>query len=322
MGAGPDASRSDVRVAPPIIGVVGPTASGKSDLAVALAARLPVEIIVADSRQVVRGMDIGTASPDDAARQAVPHHLLDVVDPDEPFTVADWVRIARVVVDEVAARGRIPMLVGGTGLYVEALVEGHEYPSGSHSAELRAQLTERLETDGLGPLADELAARDPETAFATDLRNPRRVLRALERATLAGGPVRPTRRAYPGRVALVAPSRPRAVLYRRIDERARAMFDGDALLDEVRTLQAAGFGPELRPMTGHGYREAAAVLAGTMSVEAAIDQTARGTRRYAKRQLSWFGRMARVMWLPVGERAADDRAVVAQAERVLRAALS
>jgi tRNA dimethylallyltransferase len=322
VATGSGASRSDARATPSIIGVVGPTASGKSDLALALATRLPVEILVADSRQVVRGMDVGTAAPDAAARAAVPHHLLDLVEPDEPFTVADWVRMARPLVEEIAARGRIPMVVGGTGLYVEALVEGHDYAAESRSADLRAELTDRLVTDGLGPLVDELAARDPDTAAVTDLRNPRRVVRALERATLAGGPVRPSRQPYPGRVALVAPSRPRTTLYRRIDERARAMFTTGGLLDEVRALQARGFGPELRPMTGHGYREAAAVLAGTMGVEAAIEQTARGTRQYAKRQLSWFGRMTRVMWLPMGEREADDPAVVAQAERVLRAALS
>ena len=323
MATGSCGPQPDARVvSPPIIGVVGPTASGKSDLALALATRLPVEILVADSRQVVRGMDVGTAAPDAAARAAVPHHLLDVVEPDEPFTVADWVQRARVLVAEIAARGRIPMLVGGSGLYVEALVEGHEYAADSRSPDLRAQLTERLTTEGLDPLAEELAALDPDAGAVTDLRNPRRVIRALERATLAGGPVRPMRQPYPGRVALVAPSRPRATLYRRIDERARAMFTTGGQLDEVRALHARGFGAELRPMTGHGYREAAAVLAGAMDVEAAIEQTARGTRQYAKRQLSWFGRMTRVMWLPVGERAADDPAVVAQAERVLRAGIS
>jgi tRNA dimethylallyltransferase len=267
-------------------------------------------------------MDVGTASPDAAARAAVPHHLLDVVEPNESFTVADWVARARTLLGEIAARGRIPMLVGGTGLYVESLVEGHRFSPDSQSPVLRAELTERLSADGLGALADELMARDPEAAGVTDLRNPRRVIRALELATLAGGPVRPSRVPYPGRVALVAPSRPRAALYRRIDERTRAMFTTGGLIEEVRTLQERGYGPELRTMTGHGYREAAAVLSGTMSVEAAIEQTARGTRHYAKRQLSWFRRMTRVMWVPVGERAADDPAVVAQAEGVLRAALS
>ncbi|HET8777056.1 MAG TPA: tRNA (adenosine(37)-N6)-dimethylallyltransferase MiaA, partial [Candidatus Limnocylindria bacterium] len=135
--------------ASPLIAIVGPTASGKSDLALALAQRLPVEIVVADSRQVYRGMDIGTAKPDAAARASVRHHLLDVVDPDEPFTVAQWVERARALVPEIAARGRLPMVVGGTGLYVAALVDGHDYASQPWSPEIRQQLTDELATDGL-----------------------------------------------------------------------------------------------------------------------------------------------------------------------------
>ena len=137
--------------APPILGVVGPTASGKTELALALAQRLPVEILVADSRQAVRGMDVGTAKPDPAARAAVPHHLLDLVDPDEPFSVALWVDAARASVADVVARGRLPMLVGGTGLYVEALLHGHDYAAQAWSPEVRAALVERLEVDGPRP---------------------------------------------------------------------------------------------------------------------------------------------------------------------------
>ena len=141
---------------PPLLGVVGPTASGKTDLALALADRLPVEIVVADSRQVYRGMDVGTAKATPPAQQRVPHHLIDVVDPDEPFTVADWVERARTVVADIAARGRLPLLVGGTGLYVSALVDGHDYAAQPWSPELRQRLAEELEADGLEPLVERL----------------------------------------------------------------------------------------------------------------------------------------------------------------------
>lgn len=307
--------------APPILGVVGPTASGKTDLALALAERLPVELIVADSRQVYRGMDVGTAKPDAAARARVAHHLLDLADPDQPFTVADWVERARAVVDEVAGRGRLPMLVGGTGLYVSALVDGHDYAAQPWSPERRARLADELETDGLEVLAARLAERAPSVAARTDLRNPRRVLRALERIEAGGSDAEPRATPYPGRVALVGIDRPRDELYRRIDERAAALFAG-GLLDEVRRLIAAGFPPTLRPMTGHGYGEAAAHLAGEWSLDRAIEVTARRTRQYAKRQLTWFRRDPRVIWIPVGAGAADAQPVVDRAERLLRAALS
>ena len=178
-------------------------------------------------------MDVGTAKPDAAARAAVPHHLLDLADPDEPLTVARWVDAARAVLPEIAARGRLPMLVGGTGLYVGALVDGHDYAAQGWSPALRARLDERLEREGLDALASDLHELDPAVAEATDVRNPRRVLRALERAAGRRGR-RPRATAYTGRVALVGLSRPREVLYRRIDERARRMFEEDGLLDEVR----------------------------------------------------------------------------------------
>ena len=305
----------------PLVAIVGPTASGKSDLAMALAAaRRDVEIVAADSRQVYRGMDVGTAKPDGTARRAVRHHLLDVADPDEPFTVADWVRHARGVIAALHRRGRLPLVVGGTGLYVEALMAGHDYAGQPSSPALRAALSAELEQSGLEPLAARLSVVDPAAARRVDLRNPRRVLRALERAA-AGPPPAPTASRYAGRSVLVALSRPRDVLYRRIDERARWLFEHGGLLDEVRRLRAAGYGPELRPMTGHGYAEAARVVEGGWGIEQAIDVTARRTRQYAKRQLSWFGRDDRIVWLAAGEGASDDRGLVAQAEEVIRAGL-
>jgi tRNA dimethylallyltransferase len=305
---------------PPLLGIVGPTASGKTDLALALARRVPVEILVADSRQVFRGMDVGTAKPDADARAAVPHHLLDLVEPDEPFTVAQWVTEARRLIGEIAARGRLAMVVGGTGLYLEALLSGHDYEAQAWSPELRAALVERLETEGLKPLASELIARAPDVASRTDLRNSRRVVRALERA--ASGASLPAGEPYAGRVALLGLSRPPGVLAERIDRRARELFERRGLLDEVRHLVAAGYGPELRPMSGHGYREAARHLAGEWSLEQAIEVTARRTRQYAKRQRTWFRREPRILWLGAGSREGDDPPLVDEAERLVRAALS
>lgn len=294
----------------PILAVVGPTASGKTELAVALAARRPVEIVVADSRQVYRGMDVGTAKPDRPTRAAIPHHLLDLVDPDEPFTVADWVERARALVPEITARGRLPLVVGGTGLYVAALIDGHDYAAQPWSPMVRQRLADELQSEGLEPLAARLAELDPAAAARTDLRNSRRVLRALERAEVAGAAVVPAATPHPGPVAMIGIERPRAITYRRIDERARWMFTDGGLLDEVRGLLAAGYDPSLRPMTGHGYREAARHLAGEWSVEEAIEVTARRTRQYAKRQLSWFRRDPRVTWISAGEGPADAIGVV------------
>jgi tRNA dimethylallyltransferase len=279
---------------------------------------VPIEILVADSRQVYRGMEVGTAKPDAAAQAAVPHHLLDLVAPDEPFTVAQWVERARSLIPEIAARGRLPMVVGGTGLYVSALVDGHDYASQPWSPEIRSRLAEELATDGLEPLAERLRHADPTTRV--ELRNARRVLRALER--LEGGGVAPEADPYAGRVVMLAIERPRELLYQRIDRRTHWMFTDGGLLDEVQRLLDAGYGAELRPMTGHGYREAIAHLAGEWSLERAIDVTARHTRQYAKRQLSWFRRDRRIVWLAAGDRPADDPALVEEADRLIRAALS
>ncbi len=214
------------------------------------------------------------------------------------------------------------MLVGGTGLYVDALVNGHDYASQGWSSEVRRELTTRLETEGIEPLVTELAATDPAAAARIHLHNPRRVLRALERTLAAGAGQTPTADPYRGRLAMVGLSRPRDVLYRRINERASELFEGAELLDEVRGLLGRGYGADLPPMSGHGYGEAARHLAGEWSLEEAIAVTARRTRQYAKRQLTWFRRDARIVWLAAGDRPADDPRLVDEAARVIRAAIS
>ena len=303
--------------APPLAAILGPTGSGKSELAMALAERIPVEILVADSRQVYRGMDVGTAKPTAADRARVPHHLLDLADPDEPFTVADWQAHAAVLPVQIAARGGLPLLVGGAGLYVSALVDGLDLAAQPWSSEIRARLVSELAANGLAPLAARLQRVDAAAAARTDLRNPRRVLRALERAEAAGGPTELISAPYAGRLALLGIRRPREVLYGRIDARAAQLFAG-GLLDEVRGLHERGVSTDLPPMSGHGYREAANVLAGDWSVAEAIRVTAQRTRQYAKRQLSWFGRDARIIWLEAGEQPASDRVIVERALELLR----
>jgi tRNA dimethylallyltransferase len=264
-------------------------------------------------------MDVGTAKVTAEEQTRVPHHLLDLVEPDEPFTVARWADLARAVVPEIGDRGALPLVVGGTGLYVSALVDGYDLAAQPWSPEIRERLAEELEAEGLPVLAERLARLDPERAAQTDLRNPRRVLRALERAEAAGRGVPYTVRAepYPGRLGLIGLTRPLAVLDRRIGERAAAMF-GAGLLEETRALLDRGLDPSLPAMTGHGYAEAARHLAGEWSLEEAIATTARRVRRYTRRQLSWFRRDRRIVWLDAGDRPADDPPVVRQGSDLLR----
>jgi tRNA dimethylallyltransferase len=305
-----------MRPAPPLLAIVGPTASGKTDLALALARRLDVEILVADSRQVYRGMDIGTAKPDTAARATVPHHLLDLVTPDEPFTLFDWLGAARRVVAEVGERGRLPLVVGGTGLYVSALIDGYRLGSAADPGR-RASLAAELAEGGLARMVARLAAADPAGAARIDANNPRRVLRALERAEAGEVGEGSRSEPYRGAVRLVGIARPRDELVRRIRVRAEALFAA-GLLEEVRALTAAGHGPDLEPMSGHGYREAAHHLAGEWPLDRAIEVTALRTAQYARRQMTWLRRDTRIRWLDAGDRPADDPVLVADALGVAR----
>jgi tRNA dimethylallyltransferase len=306
----------------PIAAIVGPTGSGKTELALALAQRMPIEILVADSRQAYRGMDIGTAKPAAAARAAVPHHLIDLVDPGEPFSVADWAAEARRIVPQVAARGRVPMLVGGSGLYLTALLDGYTFGLAAEPSR-RAQLALELAAVGVAPLVEQLRRIDPSAARRIDLQNPRRVTRALERSAAAGGGAAPplTAQPWPGRVPRIGISRPREVLHRRIDERARWLF-ANGLLDEVQALLDAGHDPRRPPLTSHGYGEAARYLAGEWTLEEAVALTARRTRQYAKRQSTWFQRDKRIVWLSAGDAPGDDPPLVDEADRLLRALLA
>lgn len=283
--------------------IVGPTAAGKSRLAMELAVRFGGEIISADSRQVYRYMDIGTAKPTPDERSLVPHHLLDVVDPDEPFNLAMYKGLATQAIAGIDARRRVPMLVGGTGLYVWALVEGWEVPAVPPDPDLRRTLESQARSSGAASLHQQLAMVDPAAAAAIDARNIRRVIRALEVFRTTGTPFsRLKSRTRPDfEVMMLGLTMPREQLYRRIDERVDAMMT-QGLVDEVRGLAQRGYGFDLPPMTGIGYMEIGRYLEQQVELETAVRQIKSRTHNLARRQYAWFSlKDARIRWLPADE---------------------
>ena len=275
--------------------LVGPTASGKSSLALDVARHHPdVELVSVDAMQVYRGMDIGTAKPTPAERASVRHHLLDLADPAEPFSVAEWREAADLALADIAERGRRALLVGGTGLHLRALVDDLELPG--RWPEVRAELEREPDTEALH---DRLAEVDPVAASRMEPTNRRRVVRALE-VTMGSGrrfsSFGPGLAAYPTvPVPQIGLRPPLDVLDRRIAERVAAMA-GAGLVEEVRRLLAAPGG--LGPTAGQalGYREVAAALQAGTSVDAALEETVRRTRAFARRQLRWFRRDPRITW--------------------------
>jgi tRNA dimethylallyltransferase len=273
-----------------VIGIVGPTASGKSELALRVAERLGGEIVSADSRQVYRGLDIGTAKPTAQERARVPHHLIDVVEPGEPYDVFRFQRDARAALASIRSRGRVTLIVGGTGLYVQALLDGLDLAAVPRDPALR----DRLEREGSSVLHERLRALDPEAAARVDPRNVRRVVRYLEAATLAGGPV--ARRREIGIPALRIGLRPpREVLRSAIERRVREMVRA-GVLEEARALARRGLEPRQPGMSAHGYVHWIAHLDGRIDVETAIQRTVRDVRAYSRRQMSWFRRDPRIRW--------------------------
>jgi tRNA dimethylallyltransferase len=273
-----------------VIAIVGPTASGKTALALRLAERMDVEIVSADSRLVYRGMDIGTAKPTPEERRRVPHHLIDVVEPGERYDVYRFQTDARAALAEIRARGRTALVVGGTGLYVRALLDGLELAALPHDPAVRA----RLETETPAALAARLRELDPDAAARVDPRNVRRLVRYVEVAELVGGPV--PRRAE-GQVASVRIGLrpPRETLVAAISARVRAMVAA-GVLDETSALVERGVDPRLPSMTAHGYVHWAAHLRGEIDLETATGRTARDVRAYSRRQMTWFRRDAAIRW--------------------------
>jgi tRNA dimethylallyltransferase len=283
------------------LALVGPTASGKTKASIALARRLDAEIVVVDSMTVYRGMDVGTAKPTPSERAEVPHHLLDVAEPTEPFSVAAFQRLARRALAGIRSRGRPALLVGGSGLYFRAVVDGLEFPGTDPT--LRAEL--EAEAAALGPerLHGRLMDVDPSAASKIEPGNVRRTIRALEVAAATGRTFSSFAEGwdrYPeGRVRAAGLAVPLELLRRRIEDRARRQLEG-GMIDEVRTLLRGGAGPFLTASQAIGYSEIAEHLAGRMALDQARERIVRRSRALARRQMAWFRRDPRIRWFEAG----------------------
>lgn len=292
---------------PPLVVVIGPTGVGKTALSLRLCTRFGGEVVSADSRQVYRGMDVGTAKATAAERAVVPHHLLDIRNPDEVLTAAEYQQLAYGTIGDIQRRGRVPVLVGGTILYVRAVVEGLRIPAAPPDPELRAALEAELATAGLGALVRRLQEVDPAAAAVVDLHNPRRVLRALEIFLTTGQSKVELEGAAPPpyRVLLLALTRDRAELHRRIDVRVEEMV-AQGLVEETRRLLAAGYSPTLPAMTSLGYREITAYLAGALSLAEAVARIKVETHRYVRHQMTWLRKLPGVHWFDLDRTAPEE----------------
>jgi tRNA dimethylallyltransferase len=282
----------------PLIAVVGPTASGKTALGIALAEALGGEIVSADSRQIYREMEIGTAKPTPAERARVPHHLLDVVAPDEAFTLADYQRLATVAIAAIHARGKLPLLVGGTGLYLRAVLDGLAIPAVPPDPARRAAWEALAAREGPAALHALLAARDPDAAAKIPPNNVRRVIRALEVVTATGRPffAQQQRQATPYDLLMLGLNTDRARLYQWADARVEAMLAA-GLVAEVEHLAARGYAWSLPAMSSLGYAQIGAYLRGEMTLSAAVQRLKWDTHGFIRKQLIWFRPDTRIHWL-------------------------
>jgi tRNA dimethylallyltransferase len=291
-----------------LIAIVGPTGAGKSKVALCLAQQLGGEIVSADSRQIYRRMDIGTAKPSPGEQAQVRHHLIDIVEPDGDFSLAQYQQFAYQSVTDIGQREKVPLLVGGTGLYVWAVVEGWEIPRIAPDQGLRRLLEARAASGEANALFQELTRLDPESAQRIDPRNVRRVIRALEVTRTSAVPFSKLQNKSPPPFAtmMIGLNLDRTELYRRIDARVDGMVKA-GLVEEVRTLASVGFGPDLPAMSGIGYRQVADYLAGKTTLELAIQQIKHETRRLVRRQYNWF-RLAdeRIAWFDMAEGGAAE----------------
>jgi tRNA dimethylallyltransferase len=290
--------------ASPLIVIVGPTAAGKTALAIEVAGALNGEIISADSRLFYRGMDIGTAKPALHERRGIPHHLIDVVDPDETFSLTLFQREVSRLLDEICGRGHLPLLVGGTGQYLLAVIEGWQPPAVKPAPAVREALMAWADEIGGGALHDRLALLDPAAAQAIDPRNVRRTVRALEVILTTGERFSEQRRRLepPAGMILIGLTCSRPELYERIDRRIEGMMAG-GLVDEVQGLLAKGYSTDLPSMSAIGYQEIGRYLGGELTLDEAIVLMKRRTRQFVRRQNAWFKPAdPRIHWFTVNER--------------------
>ena len=300
---------------PRVLFIVGPTASGKTAASLQLASQARIEIVNADSRQVYRGMSIGTGKPASADLASVPHHLIDVAAPDERYNLARFLAEARGAIADIASRSALPVVVGGTGQYVWGLVEGWHAPAVPPNLQLRAELAEEARRHGPEALHEQLRTVDPRSAETIDSRNVRRVVRALEVWHETGAPFsRQRRKSPPGFEPVVLGIAPeRIALRRRADDRVDAMLKG-GWPEEVRELLNAGYGPDQPSFSSVGYREVAAYVQGGMTLDAAAGQVKSATHRLIRRQATWFkAGDERIAW------SADAGSLAVRAVATLRA---
>ena len=295
----------------PVVAIVGPTGVGKSSLAMRIAEQLCGEIVSADSRQVYRHMDIGTAKPTDQEMALVPHHLINVVNPDEDFSLAEYQRLAYDAILDIASRRKLPLLVGGTGQYVWAVVEGWEIPKVAPDLEFRRQLEERALRGESVALYEELLKIDPQAAQKIDPRNVRRVIRALEVSLRADAPFSRlrTKSAPPFQTLAIGLTERREELYRRVDARVDTMIER-GMVEEVRNLAAMGFGFHLPAMSGIGYRQIGEYLQGNLDLESAVKRIKVETHRFVRHQYNWF-RLSdeRIKWYDLEDKELESKAV-------------
>lgn len=288
---------------PQLLVLIGPTAVGKTKLSIEIAKRYGCEIVSGDSMQVYRGMDIGTAKIKPAEMEGVPHHMIDIHDPDEPFSVAEFQERAGKAIAEIGLRGRLPFVVGGTGLYIESLCYGFGFAEGGADEAFREEQRRFLREHGEEALHGKLRAVDPRTAERLHPRDHRRVIRALEVFHHTGRPLSELldeqAKESPYRLCIIGLTMDRAILYKRIEERIETML-AEGLVDEVRGLLDRGVPRDAVSMQGLGYKEIAAYLFGELPYEEAVELLKRNTRRFAKRQLSWFRHMKDIAWVDVG----------------------
>jgi tRNA dimethylallyltransferase len=302
-----------------LIAIEGPTAVGKTALAIELAERFDGEIIGADSRQVYRFMDIGSAKPTSAERTRVPHHLIDIVAPDETLTLGQYKELATSCIYDIAGRGKLPLIVGGTGLYLKTIIEGWAIPEVAPDYALRARLLADASAHGNAVLYEKLVAVDAVAAGKVDPRNVRRVVRYLEVYHATGQPISSRQHKIPPPYDLlqIGLTLPRAELYQRIDARVDAMM-AQGLLDEVRRLVDMGYNPDLPALSGFGYRQLIQHVLGGISLADAIAETKKESRRFVRRQYAWFPLAdPNILWLHAGD-GALPQASEAVGEFVLR----
>ena len=294
-----------------LVVIVGPTGIGKSTLGIYLARKFQGEIINSDSRQIYRYMDIGTAKPSPEERAIVPHHFIDIINPDEDFSLARFQELAFKAIDEIQQRGNLPLMVGGSGLYIRAVVEGWETPKVPPDMEFRKQLEQRVKAGETTAIYEELQKQDPDAARNIDPRNVRRVIRALEVTHIAQVPFSSLqkKKSPPFRTMIIGLTASRDELYLRTDRRVDDMI-AKGLVEEVKNLLKRGYSIDLPSMSGIGYRQIGEYLEGKIDLESAVYRIKTETHRFIRHQYNWF-RLAdpRIIWFDIQEKDIEERVV-------------